>query len=83
MVNVAMPALSVPVPRVVPLSAKVTVPLGVPVPGATARTVAVNVTAPPTCAGFQEEATAVDVVAMFTVCVAAEEVLDAKLELPP
>ena len=42
--NVARPPLSVPVPMGLPPSRKVTVPLGVPVPGATADTVAVKVT---------------------------------------
>jgi hypothetical protein len=42
--NVALPELSVPVPNVVVPSLNVTVPDGVPEPGATAETVAVNVT---------------------------------------
>lgn len=44
MANVALPPLSVPVPRVVELSLKVTVPVGVPPPDVT---VAVNVTLVP------------------------------------
>ena len=48
MVKVARPpASSVPVPRTVAPSLKVTVPVGVPAPGLTAATVAVNVTAWP------------------------------------
>ena len=43
-VNVAIPALSVPVPIGLPPSRNVTVPTGVPAPGATGDTVAVNVT---------------------------------------
>ena len=43
-VKFATPALSVPVPMGLPPFRKVTVPVGVPVPGATAETVAVNVT---------------------------------------
>ena len=44
--KVATPELRVTVPSVkgVPLSSKVTVPVGVPEPGETAATVAVNVT---------------------------------------
>jgi hypothetical protein len=42
--NVAVPPLSVPVPIVVRPSLKVTLPLGVPAPGAVALTVAVKVT---------------------------------------
>jgi hypothetical protein len=38
---------------------KVTVPEGVPAPGATAETVAVNVTDPPTIDGWLEEMSAV------------------------
>ncbi len=45
MVNVATPVLlSVPVPMDVPLFSKVTVPVGSPVPGETAATLAVKVT---------------------------------------
>src|SRR5437868_11647148 len=43
-VRVATPTLSVPVPKVAAPSLKVTVPVGVPEPGALAVTVAVNVT---------------------------------------
>lgn len=43
-VNVATPPLSVPVPMGLPPSRKVTVPVGVPAPGATGETVAVKVT---------------------------------------
>jgi hypothetical protein len=42
--NVALPELKVAVPRVEAPSRKVTVPVGVPVAGGTALTVAVNVT---------------------------------------
>ena len=43
-VNVVVPALSVPVPIAVVPSMNVTVPVGVPLPGELAVTVAVNVT---------------------------------------
>jgi len=42
--KVATPPLSVPVPRLVDPSMKATVPVGVPLPGEFALTVAVNVT---------------------------------------
>jgi hypothetical protein len=47
-----------PLPRVVVPSRNVTVPVGVPVAGATGKTVAVNVIFCPTAAGFWEEVTA-------------------------
>ena len=80
--KVAMPALSVPVPSVVAPSLKVTVPVGVPAPGAVAATVAVKVTACPNTDGLAEEESAVVVLAMFTVCVSAEDVLAEKLASP-
>ena len=43
-VNVATPPLSVPPPIELPPSRNVTLPVGVPTPGATAETVAVKVT---------------------------------------
>ena len=70
-----MPELKVPVPTVVPASLNVTVPLGVPAPGDTALTVAVNVTDWPDTDGLAEEATVVVLLAWFTVCVSAELVL--------
>ena len=56
MPKLATPAFNVPLPRVTPLSLKVTFPVGVPVPGAAADTVAVNVTVEPVAEGFHEEA---------------------------
>ena len=69
--NVATPEpFSVPVPSVVAPSLKVTVPVGVPVEeGELSVTVAVNVTEAPEQDGLAEEATAVDVLALFTVSV--------------
>jgi hypothetical protein len=61
----------------------VTVPVGVPEPGAVALTVAVKVTAWPNVLGLAEDVTAVLVAAWFTVCVMAGEVLVAKLVSPP
>ena len=54
--KVACPPPSVPVPRMVAPSLKVTVPLGVPAPGARALTVAVKVTDRPDVLGLSEEA---------------------------
>jgi hypothetical protein len=62
-VNVAVPPLRVAVPSAVLPSRKVTVPVGVPDPGATALAVAVKVTACPTVEGLGEELTAVVVAA--------------------
>ena len=62
MLNVAVSELfSVPVPRIVEPSSKVTVPVGMPAPGALALTVAVKVTDWPNTEGVTEEIT-VDVV---------------------
>jgi hypothetical protein len=82
--NVAWPpALSVPVPNVVVPSLNVTVPVGVPLPGAVAATVAVNVTACPKTDGFTDEVTDVLVAALFTVWVSVVDVLALKLASPP
>ena len=43
-VNVALPLLMVPVPMEVPPSEKVTIPVGLPAPGAVTAIVAVKVT---------------------------------------
>ena len=82
--NVAAPPLSVPVPRVVLPSLNVTVPVGVPLAGAAAATVAVNVTDWPKTDGFDEDVTAVVLLAWFTTCgfVFSEPVLVAKFASP-
>ena len=67
-VNVATPPLSVPEPIGLPPSRNVTDPVGVPVPGATAVTVAVNVTDWPKTEGFSDEVTAVAVLPLLTTC---------------
>src|SRR5262249_57923936 len=59
-VRVAPPPLSVPVPMGEPPSRKVTVPVGVPVPGATGATVALKVTRWPKTEGLAEEVTVVE-----------------------
>ena len=75
MENVAFPLLSVPVPNTVVPFLNVTVPVGVPPPGATAATVAVNATDWPNTDGLCEETTVVKLAALFTVSVRAAEVL--------
>jgi hypothetical protein len=82
-VKVAVPAERVPVPRVTVPSRNVTVPVGLPAPGATTATVAVKVTDWPKTDGFVPEATVVVVFALLTVWVIAVLVLVLKLALPP
>ena len=84
-VNVAMPPLSVPVPIGLPPSRNVTVPTGVPDPGATAETVAVNVTDWPKTDGFADEVTVVAVFALLTTCgfPVSDPVLPLKFPSPP
>jgi hypothetical protein len=65
-VKVATPPLRVPVPIELAPSRKVTVPVGVPAPGATGETVAVNLTDCPKTEGFTDEATVVEVGAGLT-----------------
>jgi hypothetical protein len=81
--NVALPELKVAVASVAAPSRKVTVPVGVPDPGDTALTVAVNVTDWPKTDGFTELVTVVELFDLLTVCVMAAEVLPAKLLSPP
>jgi hypothetical protein len=82
-VNVAFPLISVPGPKGVAPSFRVTEPVGVPLPGATTTTVAVNVTVWPKCDGFGEEVSVVVVAALCTVCDrAAGEVLVRKSTSP-
>jgi hypothetical protein len=66
-VNVAWPAETAPVPSVVVPSRKVTVPDGVPAPGAVTVIVAVNVTLWPKTDGFCDDASVVVVLALPTV----------------
>jgi hypothetical protein len=75
---VAIPPLIVPVPSVVPPSANVTVPVAVE-----GVTVAVNVTDEPYTDGFADEARFTVVLALFTVCVNAEDVLLLSYASPP
>jgi hypothetical protein len=72
--RVATPVLfNVPVPILLEPSLKVTVPVGVDPEWAT--TFAVKVTAVPCVEGFSDEVRVVVVVASFTVCESAAEVL--------
>jgi len=65
--NVAFPLICrVPLPSVVDPSLNVTVPVGVPEPGAVAVTVAVSVTDCPKTDGLTDEMTAVEVLALLT-----------------
>jgi hypothetical protein len=76
--NVALPLLTVPVPRVVGPSLKVTVPVAV-----VGDKVAVKVTEVPYVEGFADEESVVVVVALLTVCVSVLDVLVLSLVSPP
>jgi len=80
--NVAFPLLSVPVPNTVVPFLNVTVPVGVPPPGATAATVAVNVTDWSNTEGLCEESTTVELDALLTGCDSTDDVLGRKVVLP-
>src|SRR3954451_10003857 len=74
-VNVALPPVpTATVPRTTLPSLSVTVPVGVPPPGATAATVAVKVTAWPVTAGLTDDPRATTVAARLTVTATAAEV---------
>src|SRR6516165_3610454 len=78
-VNVALPPVpTATVPRITFPSLKVTVPVGVPAPGATAASLAVKVTAWPVTAGLTDDPRVSVVAAGLTVTAAAAEVLAAK-----
>src|SRR5437899_777114 len=81
--SVATPELRVMVASDVAPSLKVTEPDGVPAPGATAVTVAVNPTDWPAQVGLTEDTKATEVFALLTVCVIAGEVLPLKVMSPP
>jgi hypothetical protein len=80
---VALPELRELLPRVVEPSLKVTVPVGLAVPGALATTVAVKVTDLLCVEGFREEVTLEVVLSLFTVWVRIGDVLVLKFVLPP
>jgi hypothetical protein len=82
--KVALPApFTVPVPRTVEPSRKVTVPVGTPAPGATAPTFAASITGCPKIAGLGDADTVVAVPAWFTTCDKGVDALGAKLLSPP
>ena len=83
MLKVAWPEpSSAAVPSVVEPSLKVTLPVGIPAPGAVAVTVAVKVIDWPETEGLADEATELVVADWLTVCVSVEEVLVAKSVSP-
>src|SRR5205809_1415734 len=81
-VNVAWPERRLLVASGVVPSLKVTVPVGVPLPGETALTVAANVTELLTTEGLRDEVTVFVVLALATVWVSVEDVLGLKLAWP-
>ena len=76
-------AQSVPCPGIVEPSLNVTVPVGVPLPGAPAATVAVKVTDWPKTDGFADDVTEVVVASLVTVSVRTDDTLPVKLLSPP
>ena len=82
-VNDALPVFRVTAPSEVVPSMNVTGPVGVPVAGDTALTVALNVTAWPATAGLGEDVRLVLVLPAFTIWFTAGDVLVRKLALPP
>ena len=81
-VKPAVPPLNVAVPKVVAESRNVTVPPGVPAPGALAETVAVKVTDWPNTDGLALLATVAVLASRLTVWVIAAEVLAVKFVSP-
>jgi hypothetical protein len=82
-VRLAVPPERFALPRVVVPSLNVTVPIGVPLPGAITLTVAFRVTDWFKTDGFGVAVSAVVVEGTFTVCVTAVDVLARKLVAPP
>ena len=66
-VRTPLPSMFCKPPRRMPLSLNCMPPVGVPIPGVTAVTVAVNATPWPTIEGLSDEETATDAPALFTV----------------
>jgi hypothetical protein len=80
--KLALPPLNATSPRVLAPSLNVTVPVGVPEPGAAALTVAVNVTVCPKTDGLAEETTVVLLPSLLTVWKRVADVLPAKFVSP-
>lgn len=78
----ACPLTRLAVPRLVSPSRNVTVPVGMPDPGAVALTVAVAITGWPKIPGFGDAFTATVGTSRFTICVNGEEVFALKLLSP-
>lgn len=82
MVNDAWLLTRFALPRFVSPSRNVTVPVGVPAPGAVALTVAVATTGWPKTLGLGETFTATVDTSRFTICVNTDELLALKLLSP-
>jgi hypothetical protein len=80
--KLATPFARAPIPRAAAPSRKVTVPVGVPIAGATAETVAVKVTDWPSDDGFLLEASPTDVLPFWMTWVRTLEVAAVKLLSP-
>ncbi len=80
--TLACPLTRVLLPKVVLLSLKVTVPVGVPFPFAPAATVDVSIKNCPKVAGFTDDVSSVVTPLLLTVWVKTGDVLPSKLELP-
>jgi hypothetical protein len=84
--NVATPFDNAPVPNctagVVVLSRKVTIPVGVPIAGATADTVATKLTGCPARDGFAEEASTTAALPLLMTSLRAADVALVKLVSP-
>jgi len=73
--NVAVPPLRFALPLMgTPLSLKITLPVGVPVPGFTAATVAVNITHWPKTDGLADALTDIVVLALSTLWMRGDDV---------
>ena len=82
MMKDACPSTRFEVPRLVSPSRNVTVPVGVPDPGAVALTVAVAIIGWPKTLGFGETLIAIVARSTFTICVNGAELLALKLLSP-
>ena len=81
--KVAVPPLKVAVPSAAELSLKVTIPVGVPEPGAFTVTIAVKVTGWPKTDGLLLELSVVVVGAWLPTCWSALDALVRKFPSPP
>ena len=79
----AVPLVRPTVPSTLEPSSKVTLPVGVPLPGASAATLAVKVTDWPKTEGFGDDKTEATVASLATVWVRTDDELLVKLPSPP